>query len=83
VSDDLADQDEAYGGLPERGTSVALRLAEAYPTIPIMTVLAELRHADLSVPIGADDRAEIITRLVEARLAQHAQGSGDDPAPWS
>jgi hypothetical protein len=66
TSGDL-DQDP-YAGLPQHDVTAAMTLAEAYPNVPLRIVFAELRHADTAVPIGADDRAEIISWLVAARL---------------
>jgi hypothetical protein len=71
VSEDIADEPDLDGDLPPRDVALAMRFAEMYPAVPLRTLFIELRHADVAVPVGADDRSEIITRLVHARLGAY------------
>jgi hypothetical protein len=72
VSEDLVDAPGLDDGSSSPDLSMIMRFAELYPAIPLQSVVGEVRHADRSVPVGADDRSEVIARVVEARLAGYS-----------
>ena len=46
----------------------AVQLAQAYPDLPLRRVFLELSHAEASIPLDSDNRAEVVARTVRLRL---------------
>jgi hypothetical protein len=71
VSEDLVDAPGLDDGWSSSDVSELMRFAELYPEVPLHTLVNEVRHAGSAVPSGADDRSEIIGRMVRARLSEY------------
>jgi hypothetical protein len=68
VAEDLLDQSGPEHGSPPHPATEILTLAELHPTVPLRTIIGAVRHAEGSVPLGADRRAEAVAELIAARL---------------
>jgi hypothetical protein len=71
VSEDLVDAPSLNDGRSPSGVEAIMGFADLYPTVPLQTLVNEVRHADSAVPLGADDRNEVIAWLVKSRLGDY------------
>jgi hypothetical protein len=71
--------DELQTNLRAISVADAVRLGETYPSVPLRILFLELSHAEQVVPIGADDRAEVVASTIRGRLTEsgHLRSSED------